>query len=56
MVDSASVTVHDTCTSLVYQPLLPDVPVTVGVMTGGVVSATMTVRVAVAIFTPSVAV
>ena len=36
--DSASLTVHDTFTSLVYQPFVPDVPVTRGLMTGGVVS------------------
>jgi len=33
-----SVTVHDTDTSDVYHPLLPSVPDTVGVMTGGVAS------------------
>ena len=37
-VDSGSVTFQDTPTSKVYQPLLPCVPVTVRVMTGGVVS------------------
>ena len=37
-VDCASVTVHETLMSLVYQPLLPNVPVTVGLITGGVVS------------------
>ena len=36
--DSPSTTDHDTVTSLVYQPLLPSVPTTVGVMTGGVES------------------
>jgi hypothetical protein len=36
--DSASVTVHCTVTLLVYQPLLPLVPVTVFVITGGVAS------------------
>ena len=40
-VDSGSVTVQLAVTSLVYQPLLPRVPVMVGVMTGGVVSAVM---------------
>jgi hypothetical protein len=39
--DSASVTVQVKFTSLVYQPLLPSVPVIDGVITGGVVSATM---------------
>ena len=37
-VDSGSVTVHATVTLLLYQPLLPSVPVTFGVITGGVVS------------------
>ena len=37
-VDSASVTVQLTSTSLTYQPLLPSVPLTFGVITGGVVS------------------
>jgi len=36
--DSGSVTVHAMVTSLVYQPSLPSVPVTVGVITGGVLS------------------
>ena|SRR5689334_16993070 len=36
--DSASETVQLTVTSLVYQPLLPSVPVTLGVITGGVAS------------------
>ena len=36
--DSASATVHETDTLLVYHPLFPRVPVTVGVMTGGVLS------------------
>lgn len=36
--DSASVTVQDTETFDVYQPLFPSVPVTVGVITGGVAS------------------
>ena len=39
--DSLSETAHDTLTLLTYQPLFPSVPVTVGVMTGGVVSAMM---------------
>jgi hypothetical protein len=38
MGDSVSVTLQFTRTSLVYQPLLPTVPLTFGVMTGGVVS------------------
>ena len=38
MADSGSLTVQLTFTLLVYQPLLPAVPVTLGVMTGGVVS------------------
>ena len=38
MGDSSSVTVHVTSTSLVYHPLLPRVPVILGVITGGVVS------------------
>lgn len=37
--DSLSTTVHETPTLLVYQPLLPSVPLTLGVMTGGVASA-----------------
>ena len=41
--DSGSVTLQETWTLDVYQPLLPSVPVTVGVMTGGVVSGTTTV-------------
>lgn len=36
--DSGSVTLQLTITSLVYQPLLPKVPETVGLITGGVVS------------------
>jgi hypothetical protein len=36
--DSASVKDQLTDTSLVYQPLLPEVPLTLGLMTGGVVS------------------
>jgi hypothetical protein len=39
-VDSASVTVHATVTLLLNQPLVPAVPVTVFVITGGVVSVT----------------
>src|SRR5262245_7959002 len=38
MVDSVSLTLQVRCTSLVYQPLLPSVPVTLGVMIGGVLS------------------
>ena len=38
IVDSGSATVHETPTLLVYQPLLPSVPLTVGVMTGEVLS------------------
>ena len=38
MEDCASVTVHVTVTLLVYQPLLPSVPLTFGVITGGVES------------------
>ncbi|OGQ95126.1 MAG: hypothetical protein A2521_00250 [Deltaproteobacteria bacterium RIFOXYD12_FULL_57_12] len=38
MLDSGSDTFHDTLTLLVYQLLLPSVPFTDGVMTGGVVS------------------
>ena len=41
-VDCASVTVQLTLTLLRYHPLLPSVPVTVGVITGGVVSGTLT--------------
>ena len=37
--DSASVTAQDTVTSDTYQPLLPSVPLTVGVTMGGVESA-----------------
>ena len=37
--DSPSATLQLTDTALVYQPLAPDVPVTVGVIVGGVVSA-----------------
>jgi hypothetical protein len=36
---SASATVHDTETALVYQPLAPEVPAIDGVIVGGVVSA-----------------
>src|SRR5919106_595741 len=36
--DSLSTTVHETVTLLVYQSLLPRVPLTLGEMTGGVVS------------------
>ena len=36
--DSGSVTVHATPTLLVYQPLFPNMPVTLGVMSGGVES------------------
>jgi hypothetical protein len=39
IVDWASVTVQLTDTLLVYQPFVPSVPLTVGVITGGVVSA-----------------
>jgi hypothetical protein len=39
IVDSGSVTVQLTETSLVYQPFVPRVPTTFGVMTGGVLSA-----------------
>ena len=46
-VDCASVTVHVTLTLLVYQPLLPRVPVTFDVITGGVLSTLMTESVAV---------
>lgn len=38
IVDSGSDTVQLTVTSLTYQPLLPSVPLTLGVITGGVVS------------------
>jgi hypothetical protein len=38
IVDSLSTTVQLTVTLLVYQPLLPSVPVIVGVITGGVES------------------
>src|SRR5215216_2155255 len=38
--DSLSVTDQETVTSLVYQPLLPCVPTTLGVITGGVLSVT----------------
>ena len=38
MADSVSTTLQVTLTSLVYQSLLPSVPATVGVMTGGVLS------------------
>ena len=40
MPDSGSTVVQETVTSLVYQPLLPSVPVTCGVTTGGVGSVT----------------
>jgi hypothetical protein len=36
IVDSASITLQLTATSLVYQPLLPSVPPRVGVIWGGV--------------------
>jgi hypothetical protein len=36
--ESGSETVHDTITSEVYQPFEPNVPDTLGVITGGVVS------------------
>ena len=36
--DSLSMTVHETLTSLTYQPLFPSVPTTPGVMIGGVES------------------
>jgi hypothetical protein len=39
-VDSASVTLQLTMTLLVYQPFVPSVPVTVGVIIGGVLSCT----------------
>jgi len=39
--DSGSTTVQVTVTALLYQPLLPAVPVMVWVMTGGVLSITM---------------
>src|SRR5262245_32890951 len=42
IVDSLSTTLHDTVTLLVYQPFEPSTPVTVGVMTGGVLSILMT--------------
>jgi hypothetical protein len=38
MPDSGSVTVQLTVTTLLYQPLAPTVPLTFGVITGGVVS------------------
>src|SRR5258706_8156780 len=40
MAEPGSMTDHETLTSLVYQLLLPKVPVTVGVITGGVLSTT----------------
>jgi hypothetical protein len=42
--ESGSLTVHETFTSLVYQPLFPSVPLTLGVMTGLVVSLGATTR------------
>ena len=42
MPDSGSVTLQETETGLIYQPLFPNVPLTVGMMTGGVVSMTIT--------------
>jgi hypothetical protein len=36
--DSLSITLHETVTLLTYHPLFPDVPETLGVITGGVVS------------------
>src|SRR5258706_8276680 len=38
MPDCGSVTLHATVTAPLYQPLTPSVPVTIGVITGGVVS------------------
>jgi hypothetical protein len=38
--DSASTTDQETVTSLIYQPLLPKVPLTIGVITGPVLSVT----------------
>ena len=46
MPDSGSLTFQLTVTLLVYQPLAPAVPVTEGVMTGGVASAAETTNVA----------
>ena len=43
--DSLSTTDHVRLTVLLYQPLLPEVPLTVGVRTGGVVSGILMVRV-----------
>ena len=51
MVDCASVTIHDTVTSLTYQPFVPRVPEIEGVITGGVESP-VTVNVAVATTLP----
>jgi hypothetical protein len=42
--ESGSVTLQETLTSLVYQPSAPDVPFTVGTITGGVVSQATTVQ------------
>jgi hypothetical protein len=44
-VDSLSITDQLTLTVLAYQPLLPNVPLIVGVMTGGVVSGVPMIRV-----------
>jgi hypothetical protein len=52
--DSGSVTVQLTVTSLTYQPPLPSVPLTVGVICGGVVSDGVGVGVAVGSLTTSV--
>jgi hypothetical protein len=53
-VDSGSVTVHVTLTSLTYQPLLPSVPLTFGVITGAVPSLSKTnVRGALAALLPA---
>ena len=41
--DSVSVTFHDRLTSLLYQSLLPSVPLTIGATMGGVMSAVATV-------------
>ncbi len=43
-VDSGSVTVQLTVTSLTYQPLLPGVPLMLGVITGGVLSGTSAIE------------
>jgi hypothetical protein len=49
MPDSESVTIQLTATALRYQPFVPCVPETVGVMTGGVESATTMLVVASAV-------